>query len=77
MDNLISIICVYGLWVLLFLLIYFAFIIWIIKKGVKNAINETLCSKEFREQLRNDITFAIISAHRQENSINLENSIDE
>lgn len=41
-----------------------SFIIWLIKKGVKNAIEETLYSTEFREQLRNDITFSIIRANK-------------
>ena len=43
----------------------FAFIIWLIQKGVKNAIEETLYSDEFREQFRNDITYSILSANRQ------------
>lgn len=56
---------VYLLCVFIVIVIGCAFIIWIIKKGVKNAIEETLYSDEFREQLRNDITYSIISAKRQ------------
>ncbi len=61
---------VYILYVLIAILIFcliISFYIWMIKKGVKNAIKETLYSVEFREQLKNDITYAIISANRQNN----------
>lgn len=34
-------------------------------KGVKGAIEESLTSTEFREQLRDDITFSIIRANKQ------------
>lgn len=52
---------------LLILFLLTLFLIWLIKKGVKNAIKETLYSMEFREQLRDDITFSIIRANREIN----------
>lgn len=54
--------------ILIGIIILCSFIIWLIKKGVKNAIEETLYSTEFREQLRNDITFSIIRANKQLNN---------
>ena len=51
--------------IIFFVILYFAFIIWLIKKGVKNAIEETLLENEFHEQLKLDIKFAIISAYKE------------
>ena len=72
MDNLISIICVYGLWVLLFLLIYFAFIIWIIKKGVKNAIVEVIDEDSLYDNIKYSVAEGVLLALEQYNDGNQE-----
>ena len=56
----------------LILLAFIAFTTWLIKRSVKMAIEETVCNTKFREQIRNDITFAIICANRQQNERNSE-----
>ena len=65
MDTYIMGFLAFGLLGLLIIIGIFAFIIWLIQKGVQNAIEETLYSVEYREQFRNDITYSIISAKRQ------------
>lgn len=69
MNDLGTYILAFSLLGILILIGIFAFIIWIIKKGVKNAIEDTICSVEFREQLRNDIVYSIIRANKQLNNV--------
>ena len=68
MNDIGAYIIAFGIFGILILIGIFAFVIWLIKKGVQNAIEDTLYSKEFREQIRNDITYSIIIANNQLNN---------
>lgn len=55
---------------------YFAFIVWLIKKGVKNALNEffTESYEDILEDIKYAITDGILSALEQYENKNDENS---
>lgn len=66
-----------GIFIILLLILFFTFIIWLIKKGVKNAIDEALDDERNWEDLKLVIAEAIIIAQQKdEPKENIEEDIE-
>ena len=63
----------YGAWILLIIFIVFSVMIWIIKKGVQNAILEILNQDSLYDNITDSVSQGVLNALEQYYGVDIEN----